>query len=619
MSDRLTIPNQFAQLIMPQLKKAQAWSSHSNEQWYVDTDALLKVTTADQLGAVKKAASKAMDEKVPGSGPVYRIFKELEKRAMTLAQLKDAKDGSFDPSQIQVYSLKDLVPALKDAIEKSSKNRWIFVKLKDYLFTPIFVNSIEYTAPSRHNSEHVTISAICVTGRVSPEFCVETFNLYQRVFGEDSYSLSRFSDDEIDDADDADDDEEDSETRVVKKKVKKSKGAALDEVIRRAGFYLSNPVLEAEYAKNYEAYAKVADKCGMQYVPIDPTIMGMMVEKESEHRWWSRAELVSLTVDDVPSRLVIDDVGEEDYGSDFSKATGFDIKNDSRLENVGNYWNIKAPVLPTMPVVRVFNLQSGEHAFVAASSIEPYKYDETMWDKLILPEDDMDFIQILLSSTSVNISDIIRGKARGIIVIGSGGPGLGKTLTAEAASEAFKKPFYSVQCSQLGIDPEELEKNLLKALARAARWEAILLLDEADVYVRRRSDDIQQNAIVGVFLRVLEYYRGILFMTTNLGNDIDDAILSRATAHLHYEIPTDDLIPKLWKVLSTQLTVDFSEGDVEKLVAHFGRVPGRTIRNLVKLTKYYAVAKKKKPTAETVIKVSRFLNVKALAEKDGER
>jgi AAA+ superfamily predicted ATPase len=268
-----------------------------------------------------------------------------------------------------------------------------------------------------------------------------------------------------------------------------------------------------------------------------------------------------------------------------------------------------------MPVVRVFNLQSNRHVFVAANSIKPYVYDDTIWNKLVLPENDLDFIHMLLSSTSVNISDIVHGKAKGIIVLCSGGPGLGKTLTAEASSEAFKKPFYSVQCSQLGIDPESLEKSLLKVLVRASRWEAILLLDEADVYVRRRSIDIQQNAIVGVFLRVLEYYRGVMFMTTNLGNDIDDAILSRATAHLQYELPEKEALPKLWRVLADQMQVNITDDDIEQLIEKFGQLPGRSIRNLLKLSRYWVVSKKIKASAAVVIKVAQYLNVEHLTEK----
>ena len=38
------------------------------------------------------------------------------------------------------------------------------------------------------------------------------------------------------------------------------------------------------------------------------------------------------------------------------------------------------------------------------------------------------------------------------------------------------------------------------------------------------------NAVVGVFLRVLEYFNGLLFLTTNRIDDIDEAIVSRCIA-----------------------------------------------------------------------------------------
>ena len=91
-----------------------------------------------------------------------------------------------------------------------------------------------------------------------------------------------------------------------------------------------------------------------------------------------------------------------------------------------------------------------------------------------------------------------------------------KTLTAEVLAEYKERPLYSIQCSQLGIDPETIEKNLAVVLQRANRWNAILLLDEADVYITKRGSSLQHNAIVGVFLRILEYAQCILIMTTNL-------------------------------------------------------------------------------------------------------
>ena len=73
---------------------------------------------------------------------------------------------------------------------------------------------------------------------------------------------------------------------------------------------------------------------------------------------------------------------------------------------------------------------------------------------------------------------------------------------------------------------------------RASRWKAVLLLDEADVLLEQRSShDIHRNALVCVFLRTLEYYQGMMFLTTNRVEQIDDAIASR----IHFKLKYDKL------------------------------------------------------------------------------
>jgi hypothetical protein len=61
----------------------------------------------------------------------------------------------------------------------------------------------------------------------------------------------------------------------------------------------------------------------------------------------------------------------------------------------------------------------------------------------------------------------------------------------------------------------------------ASRWKALLLFDEADVFVTKRSPhSLQRNRLVAIFLRKLEYFEGIQFLTTNQVNDFDAAVLS---------------------------------------------------------------------------------------------
>ena len=69
-----------------------------------------------------------------------------------------------------------------------------------------------------------------------------------------------------------------------------------------------------------------------------------------------------------------------------------------------------------------------------------------------------------------------------------------------------RKPLYVVGAGDLGTDAHILDNQLTRIFDLAATWEAIVLIDEADVFLEERSfHDISRNAMVAVFLRQLEY------------------------------------------------------------------------------------------------------------------
>ncbi|KAJ6114474.1 hypothetical protein N7486_000252 [Penicillium sp. IBT 16267x] len=84
-------------------------------------------------------------------------------------------------------------------------------------------------------------------------------------------------------------------------------------------------------------------------------------------------------------------------------------------------------------------------------------------------------------------------------------------------------------------DPNALDKQLKRIFKIAKQFDAVLLLDEADAYMERRIASYGgHNRLVTVFLRNLEYYEGILFLTTNRATDFDDAVLSRIHLKIKY-------------------------------------------------------------------------------------
>jgi SpoVK/Ycf46/Vps4 family AAA+-type ATPase len=114
----------------------------------------------------------------------------------------------------------------------------------------------------------------------------------------------------------------------------------------------------------------------------------------------------------------------------------------------------------------------------------------------------------------------------------------------------------------LSIDTAKLEAQLSRIFKIASHWNAILLLDEADVFLEQRtSENLTRNSLVSVFLRKLEYCKGIMFLATNRVAEFDPAILSRIHVMLRYGDLTKDSGRKVWKQFIT--TANTVEGRVE--------------------------------------------------------
>ena len=144
-------------------------------------------------------------------------------------------------------------------------------------------------------------------------------------------------------------------------------------------------------------------------------------------------------------------------------------------------------------------------------------------------------------------TDIIRGKGLGTIFLLHGPPGVGKTATAESVAELTNRPLLSLTCGDLGTDGAEVEEKLGRYLNWGLGWGAVVLLDEADVFLEQRDiADVGRNSLVSVFLRALEYYSGFLFLTTNRVNTFDEAFISRIHVALHYKPLGPEERSKIW-------------------------------------------------------------------------
>ncbi|KAK6088730.1 AAA family ATPase [Seiridium cupressi] len=201
-------------------------------------------------------------------------------------------------------------------------------------------------------------------------------------------------------------------------------------------------------------------------------------------------------------------------------------------------------LLPGM--VQAFALRNRKWVSLDLTLVQDAQYEDG-WKDLILPPGHKEMVRAVVenhatgSRATVRMTkktaevDIVRGKGKGCIILLHGEPGVGKTSTAECVAAFTKRPLFPITCGDIGYEPDEVERNMEKHFNLAHKWGCVMLLDEADVFLAKRSrEDIKRNGLVSVFLRILEYYPGILFLTTNRVGSFDDAFRSRLHLTLYY-------------------------------------------------------------------------------------
>lgn len=162
-----------------------------------------------------------------------------------------------------------------------------------------------------------------------------------------------------------------------------------------------------------------------------------------------------------------------------------------------------------------------------------------------------------------------------------------------------------VSAGELGTDSRVLEGELQRILDICHAWGAILLLDEADVFLEKRNmADIHRNALVSIFLRQLEYFQGILFLTTNRVQTFDEAFQSRIHIALRYDTLDRHARKAIFKMFveraraqqqkkadsnKTEDPITFTEDEFDRLARH--DLNGRQIKNIVIRAQALAVNK----------------------------
>ncbi|MCJ1385305.1 hypothetical protein MMC17_008427 [Xylographa soralifera] len=252
--------------------------------------------------------------------------------------------------------------------------------------------------------------------------------------------------------------------------------------------------------------------------------------------------------------------------------------------------------------IKGYNLRRKKWFDLVSDRIYDVKWNREAFQTLVIDPKARDLIRALVSNqlATEKSTDLIAGKGNGLIMLLHGGPGTGKTLTAESVAEIAEKPLYRVTCGDVGTKVEDVERYLDSVLHLGKIWGCVVLLDEADVVLEQRSlEDLERNALVSVFLRVLEYYEGILVLTSNRVGTFDEAFKSRIQLALHYPTLGPFQRLRIWETFIQRLESFGDDAvDIADLRDHLEdlkeeKMNGGQIRNAITMARQYAEWKKK--------------------------
>ncbi|KAM0546980.1 hypothetical protein ACHAPJ_010642 [Fusarium lateritium] len=197
-----------------------------------------------------------------------------------------------------------------------------------------------------------------------------------------------------------------------------------------------------------------------------------------------------------------------------------------------------------------FNMQKKEWVKLDVAYLREVTWNKEAFELLVMEPGTKELVEAVVTNhmDEDRNTDVIHGKGNGLFILLHG------------VAEITKKPLYRVTCGDIGTKAEEVERvwehhYLEVVLLLGKTWGCVVLLDEADVFLEQRKlDNLDRNALVSgntntaptlmahmalikiaVFLRVLEYYDGILILTSNRVGIFDEAFKSRIQLNLRYE------------------------------------------------------------------------------------
>jgi flavin-binding protein dodecin len=528
---------------------------------------LIEQTSDDEFREYRRTAEHDLfgdrELMIDSSRLTDQAMKDLLRAANTVGDLRTirvvesiarGRRGHFDKP---IPSFGAFRPTLEAYLKADVIDGWIYVQAADGNLYPELITGISYDPGDSHRSRakaHPTVRVYTTSYGFSRD------GNYKGQFGVFNSAHSF------------------SPQQVANRRI--------DDILSAAGMYKETPELRAAHTACMDRYRQSTQRAYRAQFRANGRVF--QYDEDNFHR----------RGDTIAKRRVVHVLDDSAYApyQKYAESSLFE----------GSCENSGCGAVPEHPVIRVFDLATHEFYWIHSDNLELYAYDSSLREKLVLPPTHRDLLDVLTTDIGAFVGDLIEGKSSGNVILCKGVPGVGKTLTAEVYAEVVNKPLYAIHSGLLGSSADDIEKNLRDAFQRAKAWDLVLLLDEADIFITQRGNDLEQNAIVAVFLRTLEYFDGLLFMTSNRGDLVDEAIISRCAAIINYAPPSPDDAKAIWSIMAKLHEIELLPELIDQLVRLFPRIAPRDIKMLLRLSLRVSVSRKEALTLDVFRRCAMF-------------
>jgi SpoVK/Ycf46/Vps4 family AAA+-type ATPase len=242
--------------------------------------------------------------------------------------------------------------------------------------------------------------------------------------------------------------------------------------------------------------------------------------------------------------------------------------------------------------------QSGRDLAGLAERVHP----KATWTDLVAPPDTIAALREICARVAGRERVLRRwgfdeklSRGTGVTALLTGPPGTGKTMAAEVVAGELGLDLYRVDLA--GVVSKyigETEKNIERIFSAARRSNAILLFDEADALLGKRSEvrdahDRYANIEVAYLLQRMESYDGLALLSTNLRNNLDEAFARRLAFTVHFPFPSEADRSRIWRGIWPSRVPLADDVDLDALATRF-KLSGGNIKNVALAAAFLADA-----------------------------